>query len=64
MKHFATPGFWYCYRQLPREIQELADKNFRLVAPTSAAPIVAIKEDWRVLFGARRIALSSFGAST
>lgn len=23
MNHFATPGFWYHYRNLPDEVQEL-----------------------------------------
>ena len=27
MNHFATPGFWFHYQQLPTEIQELANKN-------------------------------------
>jgi hypothetical protein len=31
MNHLATADFWYCYRQLPAEIQELADKNFALL---------------------------------
>lgn len=31
MTHFATPDFWYYYRRLPLEIQNLADKNFELL---------------------------------
>jgi hypothetical protein len=31
VKHFATPDFWRSYRQLPEEIQKLADKNFELL---------------------------------
>lgn len=31
MKHFATPDFWAQYRQLPAEVQQLADKNFALL---------------------------------
>jgi hypothetical protein len=31
MRHFATPGFWNCYRQLPDEIRDLADKNFAIL---------------------------------
>lgn len=31
MNHFATPGFWHCYRQLPTEVCELADKYFALL---------------------------------
>lgn len=30
MKHFASPEFWFHYRQLPDEVRELADKNFEL----------------------------------
>jgi hypothetical protein len=29
--HFATNGFWRCYRELPAEIRELADKCFELL---------------------------------
>ncbi len=28
MKHLTLPRFWQCYRQLPKEIQALADKNY------------------------------------
>lgn len=31
MKHFALPKFWRCYAQLPKEIQEQANKNYRLL---------------------------------
>lgn len=31
MNHFATPAFWHCYRGLPAEVRELADKNFALL---------------------------------
>ncbi|MDZ4689228.1 MAG: hypothetical protein SH850_29480 [Planctomycetaceae bacterium] len=31
MNHFATPDFWRCYRGLPDEVRELADKNFDLL---------------------------------
>ncbi len=31
MRHFASPSFWACYRDLPEPIQELADKNFELL---------------------------------
>ncbi len=32
MNHFALPRFWFHYRQLPQEVQELADKNFALLS--------------------------------
>lgn len=31
LKHFATPGFWVCYRALPEEAQRLADEKFALL---------------------------------
>jgi hypothetical protein len=31
MNHFATPDFWYCYRQLPPEVRALADEKFALL---------------------------------
>lgn len=32
MKHFASPAFWFHYRQLPEAVRTLADKNFVLLA--------------------------------
>ncbi|MDZ4878458.1 MAG: hypothetical protein CLLPBCKN_007893 [Chroococcidiopsis cubana SAG 39.79] len=31
MRYRATPDFWYHYRQLPNEIQELADRCYELL---------------------------------
>jgi len=31
MKHLANPDFWFCYRQLPDEVRDLADKNFAIM---------------------------------
>jgi hypothetical protein len=31
LNHFTSPRFWYHYRQLPPEIQKLADKNFEIL---------------------------------
>lgn len=31
MKHMALPRFWQYYQQLPKEMQELADKNYALL---------------------------------
>jgi hypothetical protein len=28
VKHRASPRFWHCYRQLPEEIQQLADRCY------------------------------------
>ena len=31
MRHFASPQFWTCYRNLPRPIQQLADEKYQLL---------------------------------
>ena len=31
MNHRALPRFWECYRRLPTDVQELADKNYELL---------------------------------
>lgn len=31
MKHMTLPRFWQYYQQLPKEVQELADKNYALL---------------------------------
>lgn len=43
MKHFATAGFWLHYRKLPREIQSLADKNFKLLKADPRHPSLRLK---------------------
>ena len=44
MKHFATPDFWFSYRQLPDEIQNLADKNFELLKHNPRHPSLRLKK--------------------
>ncbi|WP_017721744.1 ParE family toxin-like protein [Kamptonema formosum] len=44
LKHFTTPEFWECYRQLPREIQELADKNYELLKADPKHPSLHFKQ--------------------
>ena len=44
MKHFASPEFWANYRQLPDEIRELADKNFKLLQQDSHHPSIRFKK--------------------
>jgi len=44
MNHFATPDFWYCYRQLPDEIRELADKAFALLRADGSHPSLRFKK--------------------
>ena len=44
MNDFATPDFWYHYRQLPREARELADKNFALLQQNPHHPSLRLKK--------------------
>ncbi|MCI0492009.1 MAG: hypothetical protein L0Z07_03625 [Planctomycetes bacterium] len=44
MKHFATHDFWARYRQLPAEIQELADRNFVLLQQNPQHPSLRLKK--------------------
>ena len=44
MNHFATADFWYCYRRLPAEIQELADKNFALLRENPHHPSLGLRK--------------------
>lgn len=44
MKHFTTPDFWKHYRQLPNQIQELADKNFELLKANPRYPSLHFKK--------------------
>jgi hypothetical protein len=55
MNHFANPDFWYCYRQLPAEIQELADKNFALLQQNPHHPSLRLKKINS--FGSARVGL-------
>ena len=44
MNHFATPDFWYCYRHLQAEVQELADKNFASRSQDPHHPSLRLKK--------------------
>jgi len=44
MKHFASPDFWFHYRLLPENIQDLADKNFSLLKENSRHPSLRLKK--------------------
>jgi hypothetical protein len=44
MNHRTLPRFWQLYRQLPKEIQELADKNFELLQSDSYHPSLHLKK--------------------
>lgn len=44
MNHFATPEFWFHYRQLPDEIRTLADKNFEMLRINLRHPSLRLKK--------------------
>ena len=44
MNHFASPDFWFHYRQLPPEIRDLADKNFDLLRQNLRHPSLRLKK--------------------
>lgn len=44
MKHFASPDFWSCYRQLPAQVQRLADATYELLKADSSHPSLHFKK--------------------
>ena len=44
MNHLATPRFWRCYRQLPENIQRLADKCCALLRGDPRHPSLHFKQ--------------------
>ena len=44
MNHFASPDFWFHYRQLPPEIRDLADKHFELLKQNLRHPSLRLKK--------------------
>jgi len=43
MKHYASPKFWACYKTLPQETKDLADKNFELLKANPKHPSLHFK---------------------
>jgi hypothetical protein len=61
MKHFASPGFWECYRKLPAHVRALADKNYALLKEHPRHPSLHFKKVgrfWSVRVGAHYRALA------
>ncbi len=56
MKHLASPNFWACYKALPKQVQELADKSFALLKNNPQHPSLHFKKIGR--FRSVRIGLS------
>jgi len=44
MKHMTLPRFWDCYDQLPKAIQNLADRNFALLKENPYHPSLHFKK--------------------
>jgi len=44
VNHFASPDFWFHYRQLPPEMRDLADKNFELLKQNLRHPSLRLKK--------------------
>lgn len=44
MKHRATPRFWACYRALPAEVQQLADRSYALLCRDPRHPSLHFKK--------------------
>ncbi len=62
MKHFASPSFWNLYCELPKHVQELADKNFSLLKENPQHPSLHFKKlgrFWSVRIGVRYRALAT-----
>jgi mRNA-degrading endonuclease RelE of RelBE toxin-antitoxin system len=44
MNHFTLPSFWQHYQQLPKQVQELADKNYALLTADPHHPSLRFKK--------------------
>jgi hypothetical protein len=44
MNHFATPEFWFHYRNLPEATKQIADKNFQLLKQDPHHPSLRLKK--------------------
>ncbi|HPM79763.1 MAG TPA: hypothetical protein PLF81_03660 [Candidatus Anammoximicrobium sp.] len=43
MRHFTLPSFWRCYRRLPSDVQQLADKSYELLQADPQHPSLHLK---------------------
>jgi hypothetical protein len=56
LKHLASPGFWDCFRELPENARELAERNFELLKQDPQHPSLHFKKIGR--YRSVRIGLS------
>ena len=60
MRHFASPSFWERYGELPDSIQELADKNYKILRSDPKHPSLHLKKAgkyWSIRVGRKYRAL-------
>ena len=43
MKHFASQSFWRHYEALPKDVREVADKNYELLKANPRHPSLQLK---------------------
>lgn len=53
MKHLTLPRFWRHYERLPKKVQDLADKNFRLLQADPYHPSLHFKKVGKPLWSVR-----------
>ena len=61
MNHRASPRFWTCYHRLPKETQQLADRNYELLRNDPNHPSLHFKRVgnfWSVRVGLHYRALA------
>ncbi len=61
MNHFTVPSFWVEYEKLPKFIQKLADKNFKILKENLTHPSLHLKKTkkfWSVRIGIKHRALA------
>ena len=62
MKHFASRAFWEAYDRLPKQVRDLADKNYDLLKENPRHPSLQFKRVgrfWSVRIGLRYRALAT-----
>lgn len=63
-RSLATPAFWELYRALPKEIRQLARKNYRLWSRDPFHPSLRFKkvgaDNWSVRLGSNHRAVGRF----
>jgi hypothetical protein len=44
MRHFASPAFWDAFEKLPKEVRELAERNYVLLKQNPQHPSLRLKK--------------------